>query len=320
MKQEILNERLLAAIREKIPDGVPIANELTDILYVGRESVYRRIRGDVPFTFYEIALIAKKLNISLDSIVEASDEDKGFFRMANLNFVDPDEADYSHFEHSLNEYKSYKDMPDLEYGSSCNVIPKVFLFKYRLLTRFSSYKWMFQNGRIEQMKPFGEVDIPERLYKQRENIAAELRNIHNSFFVCDRMVFTNFVNEVKAFAKVQLISDEEILQIKQSLLALISEMEDLSQKGMFENGNYLNLYISNLNFESTYGYMESGTVRTGMVNIFTLNMLFSNNEKIVEAIKNCVQSMKQLAMQISGSGGAFRIQYFKEQRAIVNTL
>ena len=60
MKNYIVNE-LIAAMKERIPRGINLANYLTDALCMGKEAVYRRLRGEVAFTFDEIAMISNNL-------------------------------------------------------------------------------------------------------------------------------------------------------------------------------------------------------------------------------------------------------------------
>ena len=43
-----LNTGLIEAIKEKIPANSNLANVLIDILFIGREAVYQRLRGEVP--------------------------------------------------------------------------------------------------------------------------------------------------------------------------------------------------------------------------------------------------------------------------------
>lgn len=57
MITDVLNNNLIEALKMKIPDGVNLANELMDVLYIGKEAVYRRLRGEVPFTLAEAHLI-----------------------------------------------------------------------------------------------------------------------------------------------------------------------------------------------------------------------------------------------------------------------
>ena len=63
-----LNTGLVNAVREKLPSKENLANTLMDILYIGKEAIYRRLRGEVPFTLTEAAIISRKLGISLDKI------------------------------------------------------------------------------------------------------------------------------------------------------------------------------------------------------------------------------------------------------------
>ena len=63
-----LNTGLIEALKEKLPPKTNLANLLMDTLYIGREAIYRRLRGEVPFTLEEAALISRKLGVSLDKI------------------------------------------------------------------------------------------------------------------------------------------------------------------------------------------------------------------------------------------------------------
>ena len=68
MKNEMVNE-LIGVMRERIPKGSNLANSLMEILCMGKEAIYRRLRGEVAFTFEEVSLISQHLGISLDKIV-----------------------------------------------------------------------------------------------------------------------------------------------------------------------------------------------------------------------------------------------------------
>lgn len=54
------NANLIEAMKEKLPLKGQLADMLMDTLYIGKEAVYRRLRGEVPFTLQESALISKK--------------------------------------------------------------------------------------------------------------------------------------------------------------------------------------------------------------------------------------------------------------------
>ena len=47
------NANLIEAMKEKLPLKGQLADMLMDTLYIGKEAVYRRLRGEVPFTLQE---------------------------------------------------------------------------------------------------------------------------------------------------------------------------------------------------------------------------------------------------------------------------
>ena len=54
--KDALNNGLIKAMREHLPEETNLANYIMDIISIGKEAVYRRLRGEVPFTFYEVSL------------------------------------------------------------------------------------------------------------------------------------------------------------------------------------------------------------------------------------------------------------------------
>lgn len=65
-----LNTNLIEAAKEKFPAKGQLANILMDTLYMGKEAIYRRLRGEVPFTFQEAAIISKELGIPWTELPE----------------------------------------------------------------------------------------------------------------------------------------------------------------------------------------------------------------------------------------------------------
>ena len=84
MKNGILNE-LISTMKERIPQDMNLANTLADILCMGKEAVYRRLRGEVSFTIDEVALLSQKLGISIDQIVGSHVSNKVTFDLNLLH-------------------------------------------------------------------------------------------------------------------------------------------------------------------------------------------------------------------------------------------
>jgi hypothetical protein len=54
---------------ESIPDNVKKVSYVRNLLGIGREAAYRRLRGEIPFTAGELLTIAVNLNESIDDVL-----------------------------------------------------------------------------------------------------------------------------------------------------------------------------------------------------------------------------------------------------------
>ena len=93
--QNELNTSLIEAVKEKLPLKENLANLLIDTLCIGKEAIYRRLRGEVPFTLEEAALISRKLGVSLDNVIGVCFSSNAVFDLNVVDHEDPFETYYS---------------------------------------------------------------------------------------------------------------------------------------------------------------------------------------------------------------------------------
>ena len=106
------NANLIEAMKEKLPLKGQLADMLMDTLYIGKEAVYRRLRGEVPFTLQESALISRKLGISLDKIIGLSFKSNAMFNINIVDYDDPFESYYNILEKYVSLINTMPDDPD----------------------------------------------------------------------------------------------------------------------------------------------------------------------------------------------------------------
>lgn len=140
-----------------------------DILYIGKEAIYRRLRGEVPFTLTEAAIISRKLGISLDKMIGVSFQDNAVFDMNIVSSSKPLETYYSILEKQVELFRKVKDEEYSEIGTSSNIIPLTLSLNYNMLSKFRLFKWMYQNENIK-CKHFEEMEIPAEDSGQAEGI------------------------------------------------------------------------------------------------------------------------------------------------------
>lgn len=320
MITETINNALIDALREKLPAGANLAGILMDTLYIGKEAVYRRLRGEVPFTLAEAAMVSRKMGVSLDKLLGNAFHGNALFDLNLVHHHKPIETYYSVVNHYVEMFRGIKDAAASEMGTSSNIIPQTFYLKYDALAKFRFFKWMYQHGNIDFTQCFEEMELPAELLERQKEFVDGSQHIKTTCHIWDKMLFRHLVNDIKYFWGIHLISDENVQRLKGEILLLLDELEGIATKGRFATGNEVQIYISNINFEATYSYLESGSLQVALIRVYSINSITSQDPEVFGSLKDWVQSLKKSSTLISESGEMQRIQFFKHQREIVSEL
>ena len=136
-----INTDLIDAMKIYLPKGNNLANALMDILYLGKEATYRRLRGEVPFTFAEVATISQHMGISLDKIVGADLNDNAIVNLNMLQCQRPAETYYSIIDSYIKLFGQLIERESSERSTSSNTVPQTLYLKYEALSKFQLFKW-----------------------------------------------------------------------------------------------------------------------------------------------------------------------------------
>ena len=299
-----LNTGLIAAMRDKLPRGANLANTLMDILFIGKEAVYRRLRGEVPFTLAEAVMVQQRLGISLDRIGGMSFAGNAMFNLDMLHHEDPIETYYAAINSYAELFDRYKDLPDSELATSSNMIPQTFYLKYGLLSKFRLFKWMYQHEKIDcgESKCIEDLVLPEKLLARQREYVALTQHIRSTCYVWDELLFFYLVNDIRYFIGINLMTDATKEQLKTELLELFDELEEIATRGRFSTGNDVQIYISNINFEATYSYVAAKTDHLSLIRVYGINSITSVDEAVFRDIREWIQSLKKFVTLISQSG------------------
>ena len=139
-------------------------------------------------------------------------------------------------------------------------------------------------------------------------------------YIWDNTVFEHVVRDIQFFSEIHLISEKDKEMIKDDLLLLTEELEELAGKGKYETGNDVRIYISNIKFDATYSYVATSNSHISMIRIYSINAISTQDDGMFRSLKEWVQSLKKFSTQISESGVMQRIRCFKEQRDIITPL
>lgn len=308
---------LLNVIKEKVPQKARLASLLADLLLIEKEAVYRRLRGEVPFTFAEIVKISRAFNISLDTIVGINTIRSHPFQLKLVRYNNPTEVDYAMHEEFANIIGETRHDPFSEVGFASGTLPLHFILKHEQILRFYTLRWLYQFKDAGTPSTFSEISFPERMQALFQRYLIEVEHFRYTFFIWDKLMITNLINDINYFRSIRLISDEEIVLLKKEIGNFLNDLEQLSIHGKFPNGNKVDVYISSLNFEASYCYMQTNQYRITLIRAFTYHEISSLDEGVFNKTKSWLQALKRTSVLISGSNEMSRILFFEKQRELL---
>ena len=325
-----INTDLIDAMKIYLPKGNNLANALMDILYLGKEATYRRLRGEVPFTFAEVATISQHMGISLDKIVGADLNDNAIVNLNMLQCQRPTETYYSIIDSYLLVFPFIQVQMTLagqlieressERSTSSNTVPQTLYLKYEALSKFQLFKWIYQHESTYAGRHYEDLEIPEKLIDKQKEFVNLSQLFQSTNYIWDKEIFIRLVNEVKFFLNINLISEDSVKRIKKELLILLNELEKISAQGKYSSGKDVKIYISDINFESTYSYVETDIYHQCLIGVFSINSITSKDDFLFQHLKLWIQSLKKYSTLISQSGEVQRIHFFNRQQELVKSL
>ena len=315
-----LQENLIATIREKIPKGKNMTAYLSEKLILSRESVYRRLRGEINFTFEEIAALSLDLGFSLDNIIGIKKNENALFNIHILQ--DSDYLDV--YINKMLEYgkmfRKISKQPNTIAHMAINMMPYLFIIKYKNLSRFRIYKLMYQNQKIGSNDTFSDFLLPEKIAEAHKAFDEDTLTIPEFTLIMDDNVFWSATKDIEYFIKRGLLTANDVHALQAELYYMVDMLEQMATSGVNSSGRKTSIYISSIDIEASNLHIESDDFRFSQIRIFSTSAIDSYNETLCNMQKEWIESLKKYSVLISKSGEIQRFEYLKKQREYINKI
>lgn len=309
------NTPLIDAIIKNANQHKNIADQLSEILSIGKEAAYRRLRNEVPFSFEEAAKLAVALNISLDQLI--SSQSNNNYSVIELQFIESAQF-FDEFRQLMDYYIDLFHIIEKSDNSEMrvvfNTLPASCFVNYDALFHFILYKNLYQLKINSIPVPYSEMQIPQELTQRQSKLAKLLRKVQTTFFIIDWTVFPSFIRDVQYFYRLGLITPDEIQEIQQDLFRAIDDLEQFTINGSFPDGNKVLVYLSNIDFISSHVFIEYDSNSFVQQVLFSMNMIVSRDPRICQKQRSWIDILIKYSTLITQSGEIERLRYFKTQR------
>ncbi|MBB4037469.1 hypothetical protein GGR21_003386 [Dysgonomonas hofstadii] len=296
-----------------------IVSILADILCLGKEAIYRRLRGEVRFTFEEVAKISLSLGFSIDNIIGVKSNERAIF---DLNLVETDDINRNYvrrLEEYINLFKRANRRSGAKLKCAFNSLPYFFYLRYENLAKFKLFKWAYQVKKLYSL-PFREMEISKEAVAAQRTFVQEARNIKSASIILNQDIFSSFIREINYFHTLNLIDEDDIQNIKSELNQLLTEMELLTISGTYNTGADILLYLSNINIDASYILLNYDVHSYAHLNLYGISGIDSQSNKVCQTHNEWIDSLKRYSILITHGGEMQRYKFFQEQRMEINSL
>jgi hypothetical protein len=314
-----LNNIVVDVIIKHIPNYQNPTEYIMDILDLGKDSIYRRINGKIPFTFEELVKLSKNLNFPLDSILRNGENldakiTREFERFSSNDFLLNKLQTFYDFK------KKCADVADsFKSTASFNKFYILLILKYENLFKYYCYRWIYQIDNKPVLFSFSELKIPAELLELREKLIRIMCLNHESNYVMCPNALLNIVKDIQYFYKRELITTEELILLKDELLNMMRNFEFIVKTGQNEYHSLINIFISTVNIDSSIMYIEQKETKMAINWYNPVCPVFEYDLRKILEYKLWLDSLKKFSILISKSNYEYTAIFMKMQiKAIEN--
>jgi hypothetical protein len=312
------NNTLIQKIVANIPNHIKPVDYMIEQLKISRESAYRRLRGQIPFTFCELSQLSTELGFSVDEVIMNNNkEGRAFFNVHVKRALSPDEGFFS----MLLDYQKYLDPVLVKNTNSRELFASINRLGLHLLIEFDSlfklfyYKWLRLTNCSSVNIPFSEVNVPDEALDIRDQIRSAMSNLDSINYIIDKNIFRPLIQEIQYHRSRKLISKEEIKVLKKDMLRLLANMEDIMSKGIDESNKIkYTYYLSLMGVEANTSCVVCGKNTSTLYWLFSLNATIIKNHEIAYLYKLWFNSIKKQSVLITQSNEIQQIEFINAQR------
>lgn len=319
--QSGVQEQFIARLRQAMPPGIGLAEELADLLEVSTDSAYRRIRGETELTIEEIYKVARKYNISMDEVFGSQSDTVTF---AYTKLTDSVASFETYLNRIISSLRAISKYGNGYISYVAEEMPMFYSFYTKKLTEFKLFYWQRSvlNVPDYQKVKFSWGLLPEKLVNYAHDAFAEYLRIPSTEVWSDETVFTG-LRQIKFYYESGIISKEQALELLmdyRAVLELIQKNAENGRKNISDQSETYRLYSSEVMLGTNCIYSKMGEARYSYISFNTMNSLTTSNPEFCEETEHWIKNLERKSTLISGVAEKQRYQFFSKMFRHVDEL
>jgi hypothetical protein len=318
MESPDLQQIFFSTLKNTIPANISMVDEIAEVLNIGYDSVYRRIRGEKPIAMSELKILCDHFHISLDQVLQIQN-DSVVFQAPGINNDDIDFTRY--LAGMLSEFKKFNTHQHTEMLYLCKDVPIWHFFLFPEIAAFKFFCWIktIQNHPDYQHKLFSLSEYKfDECYKLGQQIVSEYNKIP-SVELWSFESLNSSINQIEYYRDAKLFAKPKDLEIVlNSLKKMLNHLMQQAEAGLkympgvtaVSNKVPYKLYINEVLLGNNTILITLDENLYSYINYNAFNYLRTKDQRFSRKTLQHFNTLLSRSTLISGTGEKYRNKYF----------
>jgi hypothetical protein len=314
-----IQAHFIEKLKEIIPPGIGLAEELSDVLSISLDSAYRRIRGETEISIAELYLLTKKYTLSIDDVFSNQNDTVTF---AYTKLTDSEKNFEIYLTRLSQHLKRINTFEKKRIHYVAEEIPLFYSFFSEKLTEFKLFYWQRSVLNIEQyqQQKFNWGVVPQPLVQMAHHLYKEYLTIPSVEVWTDETVLTGIKQILFYFESGILTSEQTLILLEEykQMIIVVQQFAENGSKQKGHKGDSYQLYNSEVVLGTNCIYVIMGEARYSYISFNTLNSLTTTNPEFCEETEHWMRNLERKSTLISGVAEKQRYQFFSKMYKVID--
>lgn len=328
MDAKVLQQLLFKKIKEQLPEHLSLADELSELLGLSADSVYRRIRGEKPVDLNELQTICKHYKLSLDGLLQLNSEAVLFQAPGVSNGNIPFEK---HMLGMLEQFKYFNSFKKREIFYLAKDAPFWYFFLFPAMASFKTFFWSrtINNEPSLQREQFSLEIYPAEECRRIGTLLLEEHNKMDSTELWNLESIHSSINQVAYYRDAGIFRErKDLIAVVDDFILMLDHLQKQAERGTtFMPGDSdvkpagnLHFYVNELILGNNTILLNLDGQQMSMITYSVFNYISTRDTRFAEKAFGNFNTLLSRSALISKSGEKERNKFFNTLRDKVNDL
>jgi hypothetical protein len=328
MDPSTIQQSFFNTLKNTLPPYVSMVDEIADVLNIGHDSVYRRIRGEKPLNISEIKLLCDHFHISLDQVLQINN-DAVVFRAPGINGEVISFVDY--LKGILQQLQYFNSFKQKELLYFCKDMTFFHFYLFPEIAAFKTFFWIktIQNHPDYQHQLFSLEDFP---FRDCFAIGQEIIHEYNTIPCVELWNYESInssISQIEYYRDAGIFANQSDLNVVvDSLLKTLDHLQLQAEKGVkFMPGatevSYkapLRFYVNEVVLGSNTILVELDDSKLSIITYSVLSYLLTRDPRFNDNAFKSFKNLVSRSVLISSTGEKERNRFFRSLKDKVRQL